>query len=164
MSGAAGMVSANAKTRVIVVDDSGIEAGALQPMGLEKFQRAQQLSLENGLPFVHLVESAGANLLRYRVEDFIFGGSHYARLARMSAAGIPVLTIVHGSATAGGAYMPGMSDFVVMVRDRARAFLARLMDESRRELPRDILMVNVTTVIGAHVGPNGLGFASVRAK
>jgi geranyl-CoA carboxylase beta subunit len=109
---------------VIVVDDSGIEAGALQPMGLEKFQRAQQLSLENGLPFVHLVESAGANLLRYRVEDFIFGGSHYARLARLSAAGIPVLTIVHGSATAGGAYMPGMSDFVVMVRDRARAFLA----------------------------------------
>jgi geranyl-CoA carboxylase beta subunit len=109
---------------VIVVDDSGIEAGALQPMGLEKFQRAQQLSLENGLPFVHLVESAGANLLRYRVEDFIFGGSHYARLARLSAAGIPVLTIVHGSATAGGAYMPGMSDFVVMGRDRARAFLA----------------------------------------
>ena len=109
---------------VIVVDDSGIEAGALQPMGLEKFQRAQQVALENSLPFVHLVESAGANLLRYRVEDFIFGGSHYARLARLSAAGIPVLTIVHGSATAGGAYMPGMSDFVVMVRDRARAFLA----------------------------------------
>jgi geranyl-CoA carboxylase beta subunit len=109
---------------VILVDDSGIEAGALQPLGLEKFQRAQQLALENSLPFVHLVESAGANLLRYRVEDFIFGGSHYARLARLSAAGIPVLTIVHGSATAGGAYMPGMSDFVVMVRDRARAFLA----------------------------------------
>jgi DegV family protein with EDD domain len=47
---------------------------------------------------------------------------------------------------------------------RARNFLARLMDESRRELPRDILMVNVTTVIGAHVGPNGLGFASVRMR
>jgi geranyl-CoA carboxylase beta subunit len=109
---------------VVAVDDSGIEAGALQPMGLEKFQRAQQLALENRLPFVHLVESAGANLLRYRVEDFIFGGSHYARLARLSAAGIPVLTIVHGSATAGGAYMPGLSDYVVMVRDRARAFLA----------------------------------------
>jgi geranyl-CoA carboxylase beta subunit len=109
---------------MIVVDDSGIEAGALQPMGLEKFQRAQQLALENKLPFLHLVESAGANLLRYRVEDFIFGGSHYARLARLSAAGIPVLTIVHGSATAGGAYMPGLSDYVVMVRDRARAFLA----------------------------------------
>jgi geranyl-CoA carboxylase beta subunit len=109
---------------VVVVDDSGIEAGALQPMGLDKFQRAQQLALENKLPFVHLVESAGANLLRYRVEDFISGGSHYARLARLSAAGLPVLTIVHGSCTAGGAYMPGLSDYVVMVRDRARAFLA----------------------------------------
>ncbi len=109
---------------LVVVDDSGIEAGALQPMGLEKFQRAQQLALENRLPFVHLVESAGANLLRYRVEDFICGGSHYARLARLSAAGIPVLTIVHGSCTAGGAYMPGLSDYVVMVRNRARAFLA----------------------------------------
>ncbi|MGB5104938.1 MAG: carboxyl transferase domain-containing protein [Steroidobacteraceae bacterium] len=109
---------------MVVVDDSGIEAGALQPMGLEKFQRAQQVALENRLPFVHLVESAGANLLRYRVEDFINGGSHYCRLARLSAAGIPVLTLVHGSSTAGGAYMPGLSDYVVMVRNRARAFLA----------------------------------------
>ena len=109
---------------MVVVDDSGIEAGALQPMGLEKFQRAQQLALENRMPFVHLVESAGANLLRYRVEDFIHGGAHYCRLARLSAAGIPVITLVHGSSTAGGAYMPGLSDYVVMVRDRARAFLA----------------------------------------
>jgi len=109
---------------MVVADDSGIEAGALQPMGLEKFQRAQQIALENRLPFVHLVESAGANLLRYRVEDFINGGSHYCRLAKLSAAGLPVLTLVHGSSTAGGAYMPGMSDYVVMVRDRARAFLA----------------------------------------
>ena len=109
---------------VVVADDSGIEAGALQPMGLEKFQRAQQIALENRLPFVHLVESAGANLLRYRVEDFINGGSHYCRLAKLSAAGLPVLTLVHGSSTAGGAYMPGLSDYVVMVRDRARAFLA----------------------------------------
>jgi geranyl-CoA carboxylase beta subunit len=109
---------------MVVADDSGIEAGALQPMGLEKFQRAQQIALENRLPFVHLVESAGANLLRYRVEDFINGGAHYCRLAKLSAAGLPVLTLVHGSSTAGGAYMPGLSDYVVMVRDRARAFLA----------------------------------------
>jgi geranyl-CoA carboxylase beta subunit len=120
----AGVGSISGTTCMVVVDDSGIEAGALQPMGLEKFQRAQQVALENRLPFVHLVESAGANLLRYRVEDFINGGSHYARLARLSAAGIPVLTLVHGSSTAGGAYMPGLSDYVVMVRDRARAFLA----------------------------------------
>ena len=120
----AGIGSISANRCVVVVDDSGIEAGALQPMGLEKFQRAEQLSLENKLPFVHLVESAGANLLRYRVEDFVYGGTHYARLARLSASGIPVITLVHGSATAGGAYMPGLSDYVVMVRDRARAFLA----------------------------------------
>jgi geranyl-CoA carboxylase beta subunit len=120
----AGVGSISGTTCMIVVDDSGIEAGALQHMGLEKFQRAQQIALENRLPFVHLVESAGANLQRYRVEDFINGGSHYARLARHSAAGLPVLTLVHGTSTAGGAYMPGMSDYVVMVRDRARAFLA----------------------------------------
>ena len=120
----AGVGSISGTTCMVVVDDSGIEAGALQHMGLEKFQRAQQIALENRLPFVHLVESAGANLQRYRVEDFINGGSHYARLARHSAAGLPVITLVHGSSTAGGAYMPGMSDYVVMVRDRARAFLA----------------------------------------
>jgi geranyl-CoA carboxylase beta subunit len=119
-----GVGSIAGTTCMVVVDDSGIEAGALQPMGLEKFHRAQQIALENRLPFVHLVESAGANLQRYRVEDFINGGGHYARLARHSAAGLPVLTLVHGSSTAGGAYMPGMSDYVVMVRDRARAFLA----------------------------------------
>ena len=120
----AGIGSISGTTCMVVVDDSGIEAGALQPMGLDKFQRAQQIALENRLPFVHLVESAGANLQRYRVEDFVNGGSHYARLARLSAAGLPVLTLVHGSSTAGGAYMPGLSDYVVMVRDRARAFLA----------------------------------------
>ena len=120
----AGIGSVSGTRCMVVADDSGIEAGALQPMGLEKFQRAQQLALDNRLPFVHLVESAGANLLRYRVEDFISGGSHYCRLARLSAAGIPVLTLVHGSSTAGGAYMPGLSDYVVMVRNRARAFLA----------------------------------------
>jgi geranyl-CoA carboxylase beta subunit len=120
----AGMGNISGARCMVVVDDSGIDAGALQPMGLEKFQRAEQLALENKLPFVHLVESAGANLLRYRVEDFIYGGGHYARLARLSASGIPVITLVHGNATAGGAYMPGLSDYVVMVRDRARAFLA----------------------------------------
>ena len=114
-----------AGTRVMVVaDDAGIDAGALQPMGLEKLQRAQAIALENRLPFVHLVESAGANLLNYRVEQFIFGGSAFYMLARLSAAGLPVIAVVHGSSTAGGAYMTGLADHVVMVRGRARAFLA----------------------------------------
>ncbi|PCE28004.1 acetyl-CoA carboxylase carboxyltransferase subunit [Paraburkholderia acidicola] len=109
---------------MIVVADSGIDAGALQPMGLEKFQRLQKIALDNRLPFVHLVESAGANLMQYRVEEFVNGGTNFYQLAKLSAAGIPVLTLVHGSSTAGGAYMPGLSDYVVMVRDRAKAFLA----------------------------------------
>ena len=112
-------------TRVMLVaDDAGIDAGALQPQGLEKLPRAQAIALENRLPFVHLVESAGANLLNYRVEQFIHGGSAFWMLAKLSAAGLPVIAVVHGSSTAGGAYMTGLSDHVIMVRGRARAFLA----------------------------------------
>src|SRR4029079_12267509 len=92
--------------------------------GREKLMRAQGLALENKLPFVHLVESAGANLFKYRVEGFVHGGAIFYNLAKLSAAGLPVVTVVHGSSTAGGAYMPGLSDYVVMVRGRARAFLA----------------------------------------
>ncbi|MGE5622838.1 MAG: acyl-CoA carboxylase subunit beta [Bacillota bacterium] len=109
---------------MIAVDDAGIEAGAVQPMGVEKFQRAQQIALNQKLPFIHLVESAGANLLNYKVETFVLGGSGFYWLARLSAAGIPVLTVVHGPSTAGGAYMPGLSDYVVMVRNQGQAFLA----------------------------------------
>jgi geranyl-CoA carboxylase beta subunit len=112
-------------TRVMLIaDDAGIDAGALQPKGLEKLQRAQAIALENRLPFVHLVESAGANLLNYKVEQFIHGGSAFWMLAKLSAAGLPVIAVVHGSSTAGGAYMTGLSDHVIMVRGRARAFLA----------------------------------------
>jgi geranyl-CoA carboxylase beta subunit len=109
---------------MVVASDSGIEAGAIQPMGLDKILRVQELALENKLPFIHLVESAGANLMRYRVEGFVQGGALFRNLARLSAAGIPVITVQHGSGTAGGAYMPGLSDVVVMVRKRSRAFLA----------------------------------------
>lgn len=109
---------------MVVASDSGIEAGSIQPMGLEKILRVQEIALQNKLPFVHLVESAGANLMKYRVEGFVHGGSLFRNLARLSAAGIPVITVQHGSGTAGGAYMPGLSDVVVMVRGRSRAFLA----------------------------------------
>jgi geranyl-CoA carboxylase beta subunit len=108
----------------VVASDAGINAGAIGPMGLEKMTRIQDIALQNKLPFVHLVESAGANLLRYKVETFVLGGALFRNLARLSAAGLPVITVVHGSSTAGGAYMPGLSDYVVMVRGRARAFLA----------------------------------------
>ena len=109
---------------MVVASDSGIEAGAIQPMGLEKILRVQDIALQNKLPFIHLVESAGANLMKYRVEGFVHGGALFRNLARHSAAGLPVITVQHGSGTAGGAYMPGLSDVVIMVRKRSRAFLA----------------------------------------
>ncbi len=109
---------------MVVASDSGIEAGAIQAMGLDKMLRVQEIALQNKLPFIHLVESAGANLMRYRVEGFVHGGSLFRNLARLSAAGLPVITVQHGSGTAGGAYMPGLSDVVIMVRGRSRAFLA----------------------------------------
>ena len=109
---------------MVVANDAGIDAGAIQHMGREKLMRAQALALENRLPFVYLVESAGANLLKYRVEGFVHGGAIFYNLAKLSAAGLPVVTVVHGSSTAGGAYFPGLSDYVIMVRGRAKAFLA----------------------------------------
>jgi geranyl-CoA carboxylase beta subunit len=109
---------------MVLADDAGIDAGALQPLGLDKFQRIQDIALANRLPFVHLIESAGANLLKYRVEHFILGGKGFYNLARLSAAGLPVIGVVFGSSTAGGAYMTGLADIVVMVRGRAKAFLA----------------------------------------
>ncbi|WP_295373029.1 acyl-CoA carboxylase subunit beta [uncultured Pseudacidovorax sp.] len=111
--------------RVMVnASDSGIDAGALQPMGIPKQLRMQELALENKLPYVQLVESAGANLMTYKVEEFVTGGSLFRNIARISAAGLPVVTVTHGSSTAGGAYQTGLSDYIIMVRGRSRAFLA----------------------------------------
>jgi len=108
---------------VVSVSDSGIKGGAISPMGLAKTLRAQRIAFENKLPLVNLVESAGANLL-YQSEIFVEGGRTFANLARLSAAGIPVITVVHGSSTAGGAYLPGLSDYVIAVRKRAQIYLA----------------------------------------
>ena len=109
---------------VVIVDDSGITAGALHTHGVHKMIRAFEVALENKMPVIHLVQSAGADLLKYAPETFMYGGGLFHRQAKLSAAGCPVVTVVHGSSTAGGAYMPGMSDYVVMVRKQAMAFLA----------------------------------------
>jgi geranyl-CoA carboxylase beta subunit len=109
---------------MINASDSGIDAGALQPMGIDKQLRMQEIALENKLPYIQLVECAGANLMTYRVEEFVVGGNLFRNIARMSAAGLPVITVTHGSSTAGGAYQTGLSDYIVMVRGRSRAFLA----------------------------------------
>ena len=108
---------------VIAASDSGIKGGTTAPMGLKKNLRVQQIAMENKLPIVRLVESGGANLL-YQAEIFVEGGRGFANQARMSAAGIPQITVVNGSSTAGGAYLPGLSDYVILVKQRAKVFLA----------------------------------------
>jgi geranyl-CoA carboxylase beta subunit len=110
--------------RVLVsASDSAIKGGTVAPMGLKKALRAQELALQNKLPLLALVESGGANLL-YQAEIFVDGGRTFANQARLSAAGIPQVAVVHGSSTAGGAYLPGLSDYVVLVRGRSSIFLA----------------------------------------
>ena len=108
---------------LITISDSAIKGGAISPMGLRKTLRAQEIAMVNKLPVVSLVESAGANLL-HQAELFIEGGKVFCNMARLSAAGIPQITVVHGSSTAGGAYIPGLSDYVVVVKDRAQIYLA----------------------------------------
>ncbi len=109
---------------MIVVDDSGIMAGAMTGSTGYKIMRSEEIALQQKLPYVHLVESAGGDLINYTVEGFSRGGGLFAGQAKLSKAGIPVISILHGSSTAGGAYMPGMSDYVVAVRGRGKAFLA----------------------------------------
>lgn len=109
---------------VVVVDDSGILAGSLTTAGTYRIRRAEEIALEQKLPFVHLVESAGGDLINYTVEAFTAGGQLFGNLAKLSKAGIPVISILHGSSTAGGAYMPGLSDYVIAVKGNGRAFLA----------------------------------------
>lgn len=106
-----------------IANDSAIKGGATMPLGLKKYLRAQEIALQNKLPIVMLVEAAGANL-SYQSEVFVEGGKRFYNMAKLSAAGIPQIAIVHGSCTAGGAYIPGMSDYVIMVKGRAKLFLA----------------------------------------
>ncbi|OLF52343.1 geranyl-CoA carboxylase subunit beta [Pseudomonas chlororaphis] len=108
---------------LVVANNSAIKGGTISPSGLKKSLRLQQIAMENKLPVVTLAESGGANL-NYAAEIFVEGARSFANQARMSAMGLPQVTVVHGSATAGGAYQPGLSDYVVVVRGKAKLFLA----------------------------------------
>jgi 3-methylcrotonyl-CoA carboxylase beta subunit len=108
---------------MIGANDPTVKGGSSYPMTVKKGLRAQTIAMENHLPSIHLVESAGANLL-YQAELFAeVGGRTFANLARMSAMGLPQISLVFGSSTAGGAYVPGLSDYTVMVRKKAKVFL-----------------------------------------
>lgn len=108
---------------LVVVSNSAIKGGTISPAGLDKTLRIQQIAMENKLPVITLAESGGANL-NYATDIFVQGARGFANQARMSAAGIPQVTVVHGNATAGGAYQPGLSDCTILVKGQSKMFLA----------------------------------------
>ncbi|WP_062264649.1 acyl-CoA carboxylase subunit beta [Endozoicomonas arenosclerae] len=108
---------------LVQVNNYSVKGGTFSPIGLEKTIRAQKIALENKLPIINLLESGGANL-NYATESFVRGANGFANQARLSAAGIPQITVVHGNATAGGAYQAGLSDYMILVRNKSKIFLA----------------------------------------
>ena len=110
---------------LFVANDATVKGGSYFPMTAKKHLRAQEVAMENGLPCIYLVDSGGAFL---PMQDEVFPDrDHFGRIfynqARMSAAGIPQIAVVLGSCTAGGAYVPAMSDETVIVRGNGTIFL-----------------------------------------
>ena len=114
----------NGVRSMVNVNDSGINAGASTPMSVVKALGVLKIANRQKLPFIQLVESAGANLVNYTVELWANGGGLFHGLAKLSAKGIPTVVVLHGPSTAGGAYQPGMSDYVIGVKDNGMAALA----------------------------------------
>ncbi|OZC57336.1 acetyl-CoA carboxylase carboxyltransferase subunit [Rhodococcus sp. 06-621-2] len=108
---------------LIVANDPTVRGGASNPWTLKKGFRANDIATQNRLPVISLVESGGADLPTQK-EVFIPGGRMFRDLTQLSAKGIPTIALVFGNSTAGGAYIPGMSDHVVMIKERSKVFLA----------------------------------------
>jgi 3-methylcrotonyl-CoA carboxylase beta subunit len=111
---------------MVVANDPTVKGGTYYPLTVKKHLRAQEIAGENALPCIYLVESGGAFLPK---QDEVFPDrEHFGRIffnqARLSAQGIAQIAVVHGSCTAGGAYVPAMSDHAVIVRNQGRVFLA----------------------------------------
>ena len=108
----------------MVVSNVGTnKGGAVDYATLMKSLRLGEIAMENELPMVNLVESAGANLPEQE-KIFNYGGASFRDITRRSKAGIATVAVVFGNATAGGAYVPGMSDYTIFVKDKAKVFLA----------------------------------------
>ena len=114
VGGRACLISANIPT---------IRGGTINPVTVLKLKRVARIAEENRLPVISLVQSAGADL-PMQSDIFNYGGSEFRNIARRSKAGIPTVAVVFGSSTAGGAYIPGLADYVIMVKERARVYLA----------------------------------------
>jgi len=107
---------------LVIANDPTVRGGTTSPTTIKKLLRAMDVAEANRLPLVLLVESGGADLPR-QADVFVPGGEQFRRLTELSAAGIPSVCVVFGSSTAGGAYLPGMSDYTIFVEGRARVFL-----------------------------------------
>src|SRR6476469_10024835 len=118
-----GIGAVNGVECLLVANDPTVKGGTSNPWTLKKILRANQIALQNRLPVISMVESGGADLPTQK-EIFIPGGQMFRDLTRLSAAGIPTIALVFGNSTAGGAYIPGMSDHVVMIKERSKVFLA----------------------------------------
>jgi acetyl-CoA carboxylase carboxyltransferase component len=119
---------------MIVGNDPTVLGGAITPISMKKTDRALEISRINRLPYVQFVESAGADLrrsgdesveaeMRRSLGHFAESGRFFHDITALSAAGIPTLSLVFGSSTAGGAYQPGMSDYNIFIRGRSKVFL-----------------------------------------
>ncbi|WP_413865538.1 carboxyl transferase domain-containing protein, partial [Albidovulum sp.] len=122
----AGIGRINGQEVMVVANDATVKGGTYYPMTVKKHLRAQEIAAENRLPCIYLVDSGGANLPN---QDEVFPDrDHFGRIfynqAQMSAAGIPQVAVVMGSCTAGGAYVPAMSDVSIIVRNQGTIFLA----------------------------------------
>ena len=109
----------------IVANDATVKGGTYYPITVKKHLRAQEIALQNRLPCIYLVDSGGAFL---PMQDEVFPDrDHFGRIfynqANMSAAGIPQIAVVMGSCTAGGAYVPAMSDETIIVKGNGTIFL-----------------------------------------
>jgi 3-methylcrotonyl-CoA carboxylase beta subunit len=121
----AGVGLVHGRPVLVISNDATVKGGTYYPLTVKKHLRAQQVALENRLPCIYLVDSGGAYL---PMQDEVFpDANHFGRIfanqARMSAAGIPQIASVMGSCTAGGAYVPAMSDETVIVREQGTIFL-----------------------------------------
>jgi 3-methylcrotonyl-CoA carboxylase beta subunit len=121
----AGVGQVEGRLCVIVANDATVKGGSYYPLTVKKHLRAQEIAAQNGLPCLYLVDSGGANLPR---QDEVFPDrDHFGRIffnqATMSAAGIPQVAVVMGSCTAGGAYVPAMSDESIIVKNQGTIFL-----------------------------------------
>ena len=122
----AGIGRVHGQDVMVLANDATVKGGSYFPMTVKKHLRAQEIAQENRLPCIYLVDSGGANLPQ---QDEVFPDrDHFGRIfynqAQMSSRGIPQIAVVMGSCTAGGAYVPAMSDVTIIVRDQGTIFLA----------------------------------------